>query len=326
MSKKIEKGGVYEKPVKLDMDAEEAIQRFVKVTKEEIEGQSHNKDLVQEGEAQLALFRGKEIRQVLHNDEWYFSIVDVVGALTGSDRPRQAWSDTKRKLVENEDFSELYEKIVQLKMPSSDGKSYMTDAANVETVFRVVQSISSKRAEPFKRWLAKVGYERIQETQDPEIAIKRAILTYKANGYKDEWINARIQSIVSRKELTHEWSRRGVKEGHEYAILTNTISQGTFDLSVEGHKAEKSLKKRHNLRDHMSTLELALTMLGETTTAEIAKTQNAQGFYENRSAAVTGGQVAGSARKNIEKKIGKRVVTKENFLPGSKPEQTKLPE
>ncbi|MDT3779828.1 BRO family protein [Nitrospira sp. MA-1] len=326
MSKKPEESSVYEKPIKLEMSTEEAIQRFAKVTKEEIGQQGGTKAVVTEGETQLVMFRGKEIRQVLHDDEWFFSIVDVIGALTGSDRPSQYWSDLKRKLVENEGFSELYDEIVQLPMLASDGKMRQTDGANAETVFRVVQSIPSPKAQPFKKWLAKVGYERIQEIQDPEIAIKRAMLTYKAKGYSDEWVRSRLQTITSRKELTSEWKKRGVEEGLEFAILSNTISKGTFDLQVEQHKAKKGLKKSHNLRDHMSPLELALTMLGETTTAEMAKTQNAQGFYENKNAAIAGGDVAGSARRNIEKKMGKPVVTKENFLPGPKPEQIKLPD
>lgn len=326
MSKRPEESGGYEKPVNLDMGTKEAIQRFANVTKEEIKEQDQNQDVIQEGETQLVLFRGKEIRQVLHDDEWYFSVVDVIEVLTGSDRPRKYWNDLKRQLVENEDFSELSEKIGQLPMLASDGKMRQTDAANTETIFRIVQSISSPKAEPFKKWLARVGYERIQEIQDPEIAIKRAMLTYKAKGYTDEWVSRRLQTITSRKELTREWNKRGVEEGIQFAILSNTISKGTFNLQVDQHKAKKGLKKSHNLRDHMSPLELALTMLGETTTAEMAKTQNAQGFHENQTAAKAGGEVAGSARKNIEQRIGKPVVTKDNFLPGPKPEQTKFPE
>ncbi len=326
MSKETEESSGYEKPIKIDISTEEAIQRFAKVTKEEISQQSGNKDVLPEGETQLVMFRGKEIRQVLHDDEWFFSIVDVIEALTGSDRPSKYWKDLKKQLIEKEDFFEISDRIGNLPMPTSDGKMRGTESANAETIFRIVQSIPSKKAEPFKKWLAKVGYERIQESQDPEIAIKRAMLTYKTKGHTDEWINSRIQTIASRKELTSEWKKRGVEDGHQFAILTNTISKGTFDLQVHQHKAKKGLEKSHNLRDHMSPLELALTMLGETTTAEMAKTQNAQGFPENQNAAKAGGDVAGSARKNIEKKIGKSVVTKENFLPGPKPEQTKFPE
>ena len=279
-------------------------------------------DLLHEGETQLALFKNKEIRQVFHNGEWYFSIIDVVEAVTGSDRPRKYWNDLKIQLVENEGFSELSDNIGQLKMKSSDGKNYLTDAVNVETVFRIVQSIPSKNAEPFKKWLAKVGYERIQEIQNPEIAIKRAMLTYKTKGRDDAWINQRVKTIISRKELTDEWSQRGINKGKEYAILSDTISKETFEKKVQEHKDLKGLKKHHSLRDHMSPLELALTMLGETATAELAKNQDAQGFYQNKDVAKAGGKIAGGARKNIESKIKKPVVTKNNFLPGAK--QTKL--
>lgn len=309
-------------PFSVDMGIEEALKRFAKITKEEAAGQKETDGVLQEGQTQLVLFRGKEIRQIFHNDEWHFSVIDVVEALTGSDRPSKYWNVLKKQLVEKEDFSELSDKIGKLPMLAQDGKMRPTDSANVETIFRIVQSIPAKKAEPFKKWLAKVGYERIQEIQDPEIAIKRAMLTYKAKGYPDEWVNARIQTIVSRKELTHEWGKRGVKEGIEYAILTNTISKGTFEVDVDGHRRVKGLKKHHNLRDHMSPLELALTMLGETTTAEFARAEDAKGFHQNQQAAKTGGDVAGSARRNIEKRLGRKVVTKDNFLPGSN--QTKI--
>ncbi|KIE44161.1 phage antirepressor protein [Geobacter soli] len=279
-----------------------------------------------EGDSQLILFKGKQIRQVFHDDEWFFSIVDVIEAITGTERPRQYWNDLKKQLTEKEGFSELSDFIVQLKMPSSDGKKYNTDAVNTETLFRIVQSIPSPKAEPFKKWLAKVAYERIQEFQNPEIAIKRALLIYKVKGYSDEWINARIQTIVSRKELTREWAKRGIKEGMEYAILTDIISKGTFGLGIQEHKKLKGLNLRtHNLRDHMSPLELALTMLGETTTAELARNTDAQGFKDNEYAATTGGKIAGDTRKSIEKKLGKPVVTRQNFLNSSEEKQEKLP-
>jgi len=313
-----------EKPFGLDMDFEKALKKYSEVTKEELqEAESNSAELLQEGETQTVLFQKKELRQTFHDGEWYFSIVDVIEALTGSKRPRQYWTDLKRKLTDTEDFSELYEKIVQLPMPSSDGKNYKTDVVDTETLFRIVQSILSKKAEPFKRWLAKVGYERIQEIQDPEIAIKRAMLTYEAKGYPKEWVQARVQTIVSRKELTHEWSKRGVKEGKEYAILTNVISKGTFGVMTQDHKSYKNLKDHHNLRDHMSPLELALTMLGETTTAELARNLNAQGFRQNEQTAKTGGEVAGKARKDIENKLRKPVVSKENYLPQSKQRKLK---
>ena len=218
---------------------------------------------IAEGQLEIAEFRGQEIRRVLHEDEWFFSVVDVIEATTDSASPRRYWSDLKRKLVNEEGFDELYDKIVQLKMPSPDGKNRSTDAANTETMFRIIQSVPSKKAETFKRWLAKVGYERILEFQNPDIAIKRAILNYKMQGRSDEWINARVRSISVRNGLVGEWRRRGVKEGPEYAFLTNVIQKETFGLGVQGHKQVKKLKKNHNLRDHMTDVELIFTMLGE---------------------------------------------------------------
>ena len=296
-----------------------AIARFGQLTREEALEAGQSGELVAEGETQLVLFRGAQIRQVCHNDEWYFAVVDVIGAVTDSTNPRRYWSDLKGKMSEDEGFNELYEEIVQLPFPGSDGKMYKSDACNTETLFRIIQSVSSPKAEPFKKWLAKVGYERIQEIQDPEIAIKRALMTYKAKGYSDEWINARVQTIASPKELTREWQKRGISEGIEYALLTDAISRGTFGLSTKDHRTVKSLKKGHNLRDHMSPLELALTMLGETTTAELARTTDAQGFRANEEAAKLGGKVAGGARKNIEQKIGRSVVSRDNHRPEPQP-------
>lgn len=307
----------YKKPLDLNMNMDEALERFTKVTKEELEEQQIEGELVPEGQTQLALFRGKEIRQVFHDGKWYFSAIDVIAAVTGSDQPSRYWNELKKQLTEKEDFSELFGNIEKLKMVSTDGKMRETDSVDTETLFRIVQSIPSKKAEPFKRWLAKVGYERIQEIQNPEIAIKRAILTYKAKGYPDEWVNARMQTIFSRKELTHEWAKRGV-EGMEYALLTDAISIGTFGVKSQDHKSIKKLKKNHSLRDHMTPLELALTMLGETTTAELTRSLSAQGFKQNEQAAKTGGKIAGKARIDIENKIGKPIVTEENFLPESK--------
>jgi len=291
-------------------------------------GKSNKEKLVKEApleeEVQLVLFKGKEIRQKFHNNEWFFSVIDAIAAISESDQPSRYWNELKAQLTKKEGFLELFANIEKLKMPSADGKSRETDAVNTETLFRIIQSIPSKKAEPFKKWLAKVGYERIQEFQDPEIAIKRAMLTYKVKGYPDEWVNARIQTILSRKEITSEWSKRGI-EGMKYALLTDSISLGTFGIKTQYHRNFKGLKKHHNLRDHMSPLELALTMLGETTTVEIAKSTNAQGFKENDEAAKAGGQIAGNTRKNIEKQIGKKVVTNSNFL-GKKTEQISLPE
>ena len=251
----------------------------------------------------------------MHNDEWHFSVIDVVGALETSTAPRRYWSDLKVKLVNEEGYDELYDNIVQLKMIAGDGKQYLTDAANVETMFRIIQSIPSKKANVFKRWLAKVGYERILEFQNPAIAIKRAIFDYKLKGYDEEWIERRVQGILARLELTGEWARRGVKEGPEYAMLTNLIQEGTFGLVVQSHKEVKGLTPSHSLRDHMSSTELAFTMLGETSTKDIAIATNAQGFNDNQSAAKNGGKVAGDARRALELQTGKPVLSRSNFLP-----------
>lgn len=261
----------------------------------------------------IAIFKGKQIRKVTHNDEWYFSITDIIEVLTDSANSRRYWSDLKRKLIENEGFSQLYEKIVQLKMESADGKKYLTDAANTETIFRIIQSIPSPKAEPFKRWLAKIGYERIQEIEDPELASKRIRATYKAKGYPDDWIEKRMRGIAIRETLTNEWEQRGVKEQRQFAILTAEISEATFGVKPSDHKKLKSLKKE-NLRDHMTDLELIFTMLGEASTTEIAIQQDAQGFQENKEAAQAGGSVAGNARKELEAKSGRRVVSSSNFL------------
>jgi len=324
MAKKIDPiDANFDELAKATMDnktVEDAVAKFADITQEMATKQNEPRDLlnmVDEGDFRNVQFRRKEIRSVFHDDAWWFSVVDVMGAVAETERPRTYWTDLKRKL-ERQGFTELHDKIVQLKMPSKDGKMRSTDCVDTETLFRLIQSIPSPKAEPFRRWLAKVGYERILEEQDPEIAIKRALATYKAKGYTDEWINARLQTIASRKELTAEWQRRGIKEGFQYAALTDAISQETFNLKTGEHKSLKNLGRSHNLRDHMSSLELALTMLGETTTAELAKTQDAQGFKQNRDAAKLGGKIAGGARKNIEDKIGRSVVTSDNHLPQNK--------
>lgn len=310
----------------LDMPRDEALDKIAKAAKEESKSKNIPESFIEEGSAQIVLFRGKEVRQVFHDNEWFFSIVDVMEAVTETDRPRQYWSDLKSQLSEKEGFSELYEKIVQLKMPSPDGKKYITDAVNVETLFRIVQSIPSKKAEPFKKWLAKIGYERIQEIQNPEIGVKRAILQWQVQGRTDDWIDARIRSIVTRKELTSEWDKRGV-EGNEYGALTNIISRKTFGIDTAGHKKLKGLKNQ-NLRDHMTDLELIFTMLGEKSTAAIAVSTNAQGYTENAEAAASGGKIAGEAARTLEKKLGKKIASADNFLSGGKrendPEQLTL--
>ncbi|ASK87263.1 Bro-N domain-containing protein [Sphingorhabdus sp. SMR4y] len=308
----------YDEEFGLDMELEEALQRFGSVTKEELEEASKERtDVVPEGEHQIALFKKEEIRKILHNGEWMFSVVDVIGALTDSDRSRKYWSDLKRQLSEKEGFDELSENIGQLPLPATDGKMRQSDVANTETLLRIIQSVPSPKAEPFKRWLAKVGYERIQEMQDPEIAIKRAIMTYQIKGYSDDWIEKRVRSIVARKELTREWAKRGVKEGQQYAMLSNIISENTFGVGVARHKRVKGLSSQ-NLRDHMTDLELILTMLGETSTTAITKQRDSQGLYENAEAAKAGGSIAGGARKQIEAETGQKVVSTQNYLGGNK--------
>lgn len=262
---------------------------------------------------EICKFSGKHIRKVCHNDEWFFSITDVIAAITDTASPRRYWFDLKVKL-KTEGFYQLSDKIEQLKMESSDGKKYETDAANTETIFRIIQAISSPRAEPFKQWLAKVGYERIQEQQNPTIAIKRAIVDYQIQGQSMEWIEARLRTIFSRKELTDEWKARGISEGLEFAVLTDHISLGTFGKTTKEHREFKGLKKSHNLRDNMTSIELIFTMLGETSTKQIAQSRNAKGFNENKDAAKAGGAIAGGARERLELETGKGVLSKEHNL------------
>jgi len=270
-------------------------------------------DIPDEGK-RLVVFKNKSIRRTLHNNEWWFSIIDVVGALTETANPRRYWSDLKRQLTEKEGFIQLYEKIVQLKLQSSDGKLYETDCANTEGLFRIIQSIPSPKAEPFKRWLAKVGYERVQEIENPELASLRARAIYKAKGYSDGWIEKRMRSIAIREELTDEWKNRGVAEDKQFAILTAEISKAAFGMTPSEYKQYKGLKSQ-NLRDHMNDLELIFSMLGEASTTEIARNTDTQGFDENKIAAHQGGQIAGNARLELEKKSGSPVISKQNYLP-----------
>lgn len=264
----------------------------------------------------IAIFQKKEIRKILHKGEWWFSVIDVVEALSGTDRPRKYWSDLKKKLVK-EGFIEMSEKIGQLKMLSPDGKKRETDCATTETMFRIIQAIPSSKAEPFKRWLARVGFERVEEIENPELATKRTRAIYKAKGYSEAWIEKRMRGIEVRETLTDEWKTRGVKEGQEYAILTAEISKATFGMTPSEYQKLKGLK-RENLRDHMNDLELIFTMLGEASTTEIAKNKDTQGFIENKIAAKEGGAIAGDARKKLEIKSGKKISTGENYLPGPK--------
>jgi len=260
----------------------------------------------------IALFKGKKIRKTIHNNEWWFSIVDVIEALTGTDRPRKYWNDLKKKLVE-EGYCEVSEKIGQLKLEASDRKKYLTDCADTETVFRIIQSIPSSKAEPFKRWLAKVGYERIQEIENPELATKRTRILYKLKGYSEDWIEKRMRGIAIREELTDEWQKRGVKEQKEYEILTAEISNATFGMTPSEYRKLKKLK-RENLRDHMNDLELIFTMLGEKVTTEISQKEKPDTFPKNKTVAKRGGSVAGKARKETEKEIGRSVISKEKYL------------
>jgi hypothetical protein len=234
-------------------------------------------------EKHLVVFNKKEIRRILHNNEWWFSVIDVIEVLSGSNRPRKYWVDLKEKIIENEGFSELSEKIGQLKLSAPDGKLRETDCANTETLFRIVQSIPSPKAEPFKRWLAKAGYERVQEIEDPELASKRARALYQAKGYPESWIEKRMRGIAIREELTDEWKNREVGGDQEYAILPLKFQK-------------------------------IFTMLGEASTTEIARKDDAQGFDENKSAAVRGGRVAGNARLELEEQTKQSVVTQQNYL------------
>lgn len=260
----------------------------------------------------IALFKGRGIRKIIYNNEWWFSVVDVVGVLTDSNNPRVYWNAMKVR-VKSDDGFQLSTISRQLKLEASDGKKYETDCANTEGMFRIVQSIPSPKAEPLKRWLAKVGYERVQEIEDPELAAKRTRAIYKAKGYSDVWIEKRMRGIEIRETLTDEWQKRGAKEQREYEILTAGISKATFGMTPSQYKKFKGLK-RENLRDHMEDLELILTMLGEATTTKITKDRNSKGFVPLKQDAKEGGEVAGSTRKDIEKRTGKRVSSRTNFL------------
>ena len=256
----------------------------------------------------IALFEGKQIRRLWDDSKelWYFSIIDMVGILSESKLPKRYWSDLKRKLIE--EGSQVYEKIVHLKMRAPDGKNYLTDATDTETMLRIIQSIPSPNAEPFKLWLAQVGYERLEEIADPELTINRALKTYAQKGHSPEWINQRLKSIDVRKDLTNEWEKRGVKEGFQFAILTDEITKAWTGIKTKDYKKLKGLTKE-NLRDNMTNLELVLNMLAETATTEISKTKNPETFQENKEVARSGGEIAGDARKNIENKTGKKIVT-----------------
>lgn len=262
----------------------------------------------------VKMFEGSQIRSVWDNEreEWYFSVVDVIGSLTESNNPRDYWYRVKKRMSE-EERSELSTICRQLKLKSTDGKSYKTDVADMQGIFRIIQSVPSPKAEPFKMWLAEVGKERIDEIIDPELTIDRALEGYARKGYSREWINQRLQAIQVRKELTDTWQDHGVKAGNEYVILTNEISKAWSGMTTREYKDFKGLKKE-NLRDNMSTTELILNMLAETATKDIAEATNPQGLDENKQVAQDGGSIAGDARKSIEARTGKPVITSKNAI------------
>lgn len=271
------------------------------------EKKEQNKDKIEQNK-ELVVFRNKKIRRTWHNNEWWFSVVDIVGALAESPNPNNYWKVLKHR------EHQLVTICNQLKLESTDGKYYSTDCVNTENAFRLIQSIPSKKAEPFKRWLAKVGYERAQEIQDPELAQQRMKELYRQKGYSDEWIEKRARGIAVRQELTDEWKNRGVEAKRDFAILTNEISKATFGKTVECYKQHKSLRINDNLRDHMGDMELILTMLGEAGTTSLTRERESKRFHELQNDAKDGGDVAGAARKGIEKKLGKSIISDENYL------------
>ncbi len=271
---------------------------------------------MEQKEKHLAIFEGEKVRRDWYKGQWYLSVVDIIQILTSSSIPKRYWSDLKIKL--KNEGSEVYEKIVQLKFLASDGKKYETDCFSVGDMFRVIQSIPSPKAEPFKLWLAQVGKERIDEIHDPELAVNRAKAIYERKGYPRDWVDKRLRGINVRNTLTDEWKDRGLKDGAEFAILTDEIYKGTFDLTAQEYKKHKSLHREHNLRDHMEDLELILTMLGEVATTKLTKERDSKNFTKMHTDAKEGGEVAGKARSDIEGRLGKKVVSKKNFLPEDK--------
>lgn len=265
-----------------------------------------------ESQGKIVVFGAKKIRRAWVDEEWYFSVVDIIGALTDSAAPAKYWDAMKRreKAGPGVDLSTFCRKV---RLTGADGKTYASDAVNTENAFRIIQSIPSPKAEPFKRWLAKAGHERVQEIENPELAQQRMKALYKQKGYPDAWIEKRLRSIAVRDELTDEWDKRGIRQQKDFAILTAEITKATFGLTPTEYKNLKGLK-RENLRDHMTDLELIFTMLGEAATTEIARNKDAQGFDPNRDAAREGGTVAGNARRQLEAKSGRKVVTRRNYL------------
>ena len=268
--------------------------------------------------SKIVLFKGKDIRKVIHKNEWWFSILDVISALTDSPHSKTYWAKMKER---DKAMSQPFPFWEQLKLTAEDQKLRETDCANAEGILRIIQSIPSPKAEPFKRWLAKVGYERIQEIEDPELATKRTRFLYKAKGYSDSWIEKRMRGIAIREELTDEWKNRGAESQRDYEILTAEISKATFGVTPSEYKKLKSLE-RENLRDHMDDFELIFTMLGERSTAEIHRTEDSRGLTKLSDDAKAGGDIAGGARKNLEKRLGRSIVSKKNYL--GKEERKKL--
>ena len=263
-------------------------------------------------DSKIVVFQDKQIRRVWVDDDWYFSIVDIVGVLTGSPEPRKYWNKVKTREFTDLQLSPIW---LQLKLPAADGKQYRTDCATTQAMFRIIQSIPSPKAEPFKQWLAQVGYERVQEIENPELAQERMKAIYEAKGYPKDWIDKRLRGIAIRQNLTDEWKERGIREERDFAILTAEIARATFGVTPSEHRAIKRLtKKGQNLRDHMTDLELIFTMLGERVTTEISQQEKPDTFAESKQVARRGGNVAGVARRETERELGHSVVSGQNFL------------
>lgn len=263
-------------------------------------------------DSKIVVFQDKQIRRVWVDDDWYFSIVDIVGVLTGSPEPRKYWNKVKTREFTDLQLSPIWR---QLKLPAADGKQYRTDCATTQAMFRIIQSIPSPKAEPFKQWLAQVGYERVQEIENPELAQERMKAIYEAKGYPKDWIDKRLRGIAIRQNLTDEWKERGIREERDFAILTAEIGRATFGVTPSEHRAIKRLtKKGQNLRDHMTDLELIFTMLGERVTTEISQQEKPDTFAESKQVARRGGNVAGVARRETERELGHSVVSGQNFL------------
>ena len=263
-------------------------------------------------DSKIVVFQDKQIRRVWVDDDWYFSIVDIVGVLTGSPEPRKYWNKVKTREFTDLQLSPIWR---QLKLPAADGKQYRTDCATTQAMFRIIQSIPSPKAEPFKQWLAQVGYERVQEIENPELAQERMKAIYEAKGYPKDWIDKRLRGIAIRQNLTDEWKERGIREERDFAILTAEIARATFGVTPSEHRAIKRLTKQgQNLRDHMTDLELIFTMLGERVTTEISQQEKPDTFAESKQVARRGGNVAGVARRETERELGHSVVSGQNFL------------